>query len=237
MLPTTTTQLFLFLALVAPGLVFELLRERRRPALEETAFREASRIALASVVFNVAAIAVLAVVRTIHAPWMPDPHAWLIHPVQYTHAHYALIARTVLVGLVLATGFAALTDLLRRRRSGDIRSGGIWFQLFRADRPDNTVPWVSLRLTDGIEIAGFLSYYIPADDPDIREIALRHNVEGSGLQLRKAEDKPIERLSGWSDIVVRGNQISYFKVKYLPAASSAGTRKRRMFRSGGGSDG
>lgn len=230
MIPTTTAQILLFLALVAPGLYFELLRERRRPAIGETAFREASRIALASILFDVAALAALAIVRIIQPSWMPDPGRWLTHPATYVRDHYALITWAALGELALALGFATLVDRLRRRRSGDMRPGGIWFQLFRADRPDNTVPWVSLRLTDGAEIAGFLSYYVPADDPASREIALRHNAQGTGLQLRKAEDRPIERLDQWSDIVVRGDQISYFKVRYLPAAPGAGARRRWLFR-------
>jgi hypothetical protein len=226
MVPSTTVQVFLFLALVAPGLYYELLRERRRPAIGETAFREASRIALASVLFDVAALAVLAIVRVIRPAWIPDLRLWLAHPAAYVRDHYVLIIWVALTGLVLAFGFATLADQLHRRRSGDMRPGGIWFQLFRTDRPDNTVPWVSLRLTDGVEIAGFLAYYVPADDPAAREIALRHNAEGTGLQLRKAEGQQIERLDQWSDIVVRGDQISYFKVRYLPAAPRTGARRR-----------
>jgi len=230
MIPSTTVQVFLFLALVALGLYYELLRERRRPAIGETAFREASRIALASVLFDVAALAVLAIVRVIQPTWIPDLRLWLAHPAAYLRDHYVLIIWVALTGLVLAFGFATLADQLHRRRSGDMRPGGIWFQLFRTDRPDNTVPWVSLRLTDGVEIAGFLAYYVPADDPAVVEIALRHNAQGTGLQLRKAEGQQIERLDEWSDIVVRGDQISYFKVRYLPAAPRTSARRRWQFR-------
>lgn len=230
MIPTTAAQIFLFLALVAPGLYYELLRERRRPAMGETAFREASRIALASVVFDLAAMGVLAIVRVIQPAWMPDPRLWLADPAAYLRGHYVLITWAALAGLLLALGFATLADQLRPSWGGDIRPGGIWFQLFRVDRPDHTVPWVSLRLTDGVEIAGFLAYYVPADDPALREIALRHNARGTGLQLRKAEDQPVERLDQWSDIVVRGDQISYFKVRYLPAAPGTGARRRRLLR-------
>lgn len=235
MIPTTAAQILLFLALVAPGLYFELLRERRRPAIGETAFREASRIALASILFDVAALAVLAIVRVIQPSWLPDPGRWLTYPAVYVPRHYALIAWAGLAELLLALGFATLVDQLRRSRSGDMRPGGIWFQLFRADRPDNTVPWVSLRLIDGVEIAGFLSYYVPADDPAAREIALRHNNLGTGLQLRKSEDRLVERLDQWSDIVVRGDQISYFKVRYLPAAPRTAARRRWLFRGGAAS--
>lgn len=234
MIPTTAAQLFLFLALVAPGLYYELRRERRRPAIGGSAFREASRIALASVVFDLAALVVLAIVRAIQPAWMPDLRSWLARPTPYLHAHYALIIWTALTGLALAFGFAWLADRLNRQRGGNIRPYGIWFQLFREDRPAKAVPWVSLRLTDGAEIAGFLAYYVPADDPALREIALRPNVQGTGLKLRQAHDQPVERLDNWSSIVVRGDQISYFKVQYLPAAAQPKVRRRWLPRRAGG---
>lgn len=236
MIPTTTAQLFLFLALVAPGLYYELLRERRRPVIGESSFREASRIALASVLFDGAAVAVLAIVRAIQPAWMPDPRSWLAHPTLYVRAHYALISWTVLAGLALAFGFATLADQLNRKQRGNIHPQGMWFQLFRTDRPPKTVPWVSLRLTDGTEIAGFLAYFVPADDPALREIALRPNVHGTGLQLRKAGQQAIERLDKWSSIVVRGDQISYFKVEYRTAAPRTHVRRRWLSRRDGGPD-
>lgn len=234
MIPTTTAQLFLFLALVAPGLYYELLRERRRPVIGESAFREASRIALASVLFDGAAVGVLAIVRATRPAWMPDPRSWLAHPTPYVRAHYGLIGWTVLVGLALAFVFATLADQLNRRQRGNIRPQGMWFQLFRTDRPPKTVPWVSLRLIDGTEIAGFLAYFVSADDPALREIALRSNVHGTGLQLRTAGEQTIERLDKWNSIVVRGDQISYFKVQYRTAAPRTHVRRRWLSRPEGG---
>jgi hypothetical protein len=234
MIPTTTAQLFLFLALVAPGLYYELLRERHRPVIGESAFREASRIALASVLFDGAAVAVLAIVRAIRPAWMPDPRSWLAHPTPYVRAHYGLISWIVLAGLALAFVFATLADQLNRKQRGNIRPQGMWFQLFRTDCPPKTVPWVSLRLTDGTEIAGFLAYFVPADDPALREIALRSNIHGTGLQLRKTGEQTIERLDKWSSIVVRGDQISYFKVQYRAAAPRTHVRWRWLSRRDGG---
>lgn len=52
MTPQTMGALAAFLALVAPGIVFELRRERRRARRAETAFREAARVALGSLAFG-----------------------------------------------------------------------------------------------------------------------------------------------------------------------------------------
>jgi hypothetical protein len=233
MIPTTTAQLFLFLTLVAPGLYYQLLRERHRPGVEESAFREASRIGLSSVVFDGAALIVLAIVRAIKPAWIPDVRLWLAHPGSYVQAHYALIIWAGLAGLALAFGFATVADRLNRKQSGNIRPEGMWFQLFRTYRPKDTMPWVSLRLTDGTEIAGFLAHFVPSDDPTLREIALRNSNDGTGLQLRRAEDQPIQELHQWSNIVVRGDQIGYFKVRYLPATQRTEVRRRWFARDGG----
>jgi uncharacterized membrane protein SpoIIM required for sporulation len=58
-IPQTVLSLVAFLFLVAPGILFELRRERRRPGRKETAFREAARTALAGLLFSVAAVLVL----------------------------------------------------------------------------------------------------------------------------------------------------------------------------------
>lgn len=48
-----------FLVLIAPGLLFDWLEDRRRPTIKESAFREAGRTVLASLGFGVAAAFVL----------------------------------------------------------------------------------------------------------------------------------------------------------------------------------
>jgi hypothetical protein len=217
MIPTTAASLFIFFALVTPGLSFELLRERRRPAVEETAFREASRIALASVGFNSAAGIVLIVVRLIYPSWIPDPHAWLLAPKPYLVGHYQLIAVAGLLQMILSVAFAVATDWIwRRNASGDIRPGGVWFSLFRTDKPRRTLPWLSAKLVDGTQVAGFLSCYVSSEDPARSELVLMHNVKGAGLQLREPGAE-VEQLLTWNYVLLRGDQISYLKVKYLPA--------------------
>jgi Family of unknown function (DUF6338) len=62
-IPQTAAALLAFPALVAPGIVFENLRERRRPSIEQTTFREISGIALASLYFTVLSLTLLAGLR------------------------------------------------------------------------------------------------------------------------------------------------------------------------------
>jgi hypothetical protein len=60
MVPTNASAIVAFFLLTAPGVIFELMRERRRPGLSDSVLREASRIILASTVFTCSAFLVLA---------------------------------------------------------------------------------------------------------------------------------------------------------------------------------
>lgn len=60
MIPQTVGALIGFLIFIAPGVLWELLRERHRPPLDGSTFREAARVALMSVVLSGLAIAVVA---------------------------------------------------------------------------------------------------------------------------------------------------------------------------------
>lgn len=218
MVPQTVLAFVAFLLLVAPGLFFEILRERRRPTLEETTFREASRTAFTSLLFTGGAVALLALVRTVWPSLLPDPGRWLRENSAYVESHYRLIAAFFLVEVVLALALALLADtVLRRRASGQIVPGGIWYQVLRVDRPQGTLPWVSLELADKTRLAGFLSYYTASEKLENREIALKHNVDGTGMRLAK-EDGTEVPLDQWKTVVVRADQIAYLKVTYLPAA-------------------
>jgi len=82
----------LFVVLIAPGLLFDLLAERRRAGAPESAFREASRVVLASLVFSSLGLGVVGLVRTVEPTWMPDADALVAEPHQYLVEHYRLDA-------------------------------------------------------------------------------------------------------------------------------------------------
>src|SRR6476620_7509987 len=102
MIPETLGAILVFLAFIAPGLSFELLRERRRPSIEETAFREASRIALTSVLFSGCALVLLGVIRAVHTSWLVDPGAWLVGGNAYAAAHLPAVGLSVALLLLLS---------------------------------------------------------------------------------------------------------------------------------------
>jgi Family of unknown function (DUF6338) len=220
MVPDTLGAVLAFLGLVAPGVAFELLRERRRPTIEETAFREASRIALTSLVFTLGAGAILLLAYLAGAPFIADPAAWLRNGTAYALDNLGLVSFTMLLQVSLALALAVLADwVFRRSAPGHVVPGSIWFQLFRNRRPDGATPWVHLRLTDETEIWGYADDYTPEQKLDNRELTL----VGPGLQYRRKGATGNQELDRWAAICVRGDQITWLKVMYVSNDSSAGS--------------
>ncbi len=154
MIPATVGGVIGFLVFIAPGVLFELLRERVRPPLEGSAFREASRVALMSVVLSGAAILILAILRAIFPSLLADPGAWLRDGDPYVDEEYARIAWTVGAELALACLLAwlplrwpRLLDFLRYLEPAPSKSGAfnvaepvVWSVLFgtAAGEPEST---------------------------------------------------------------------------------------------------
>lgn len=156
LVPETFGTVLAFLGFVAPGLSFELLRERRRPSIEETAFREASRIALASLLLTLSALATLAIVSHFSSWLFADPREWFRRGNAYVHENFGLVGRSMLLHLAIAFSLCVLVDwLLRQSARGRIVPRSIRFQLFRQRCPDQATPWLHVKLDDETEIWGY----------------------------------------------------------------------------------
>src|SRR4051794_36503051 len=114
MIPETVGALLAFLGLIAPGLIYQLRRETRRASITETAFREASRVALVSLGLTTAALAAVAIVRAVEPAWIADPGVWLRQGNEYFVAHYRLVLRTAIIVVGLACSLALLADWIVR---------------------------------------------------------------------------------------------------------------------------
>lgn len=102
MIPETIGAVVGFLIFIAPGVLWELLRERVRPPMDGSPFREASRVALMSVVLSGSAVVVVAGARALWPPLLLDPGALIRDGGQYVGQEYARIAWTV--GLEIGVG-------------------------------------------------------------------------------------------------------------------------------------
>jgi hypothetical protein len=211
MIPQTIGAVLAFLGLVAPGLLFELRRERRRPRIEETAFREASRVALTSLIFTLLSLSVLSIVRARRPAWMPDPGLWLEQGHRYAIANYRLIARTLLLEIFIACTFALLVErLFLLGARGDIVPGSIWFHMLRRKRPSGAKPWLHVRLKDETEFWGYLGAYSTEDKIENREITL---IGPKHAMKTKGSNTPTF-LTEWAGVAISAEQISFLRITY-----------------------
>jgi hypothetical protein len=223
-IPQTLGALAAFLTLVAPGIAFELRRERRRARHQETAFREASRVALGSLVFTVASLLVLTGIQGLFAllglHLLASPQAWLSSGDGYVREHLALIVVSVAVELALACALAIGFDFLlarRGREQASVRQWTAWTEALRLDRPADTRPWVHIFLESGSSFFGYVRSFTPSGPMGEREIV----IEGESLTYQGKPLAGIEEFEKkvigdtWHRVVIPGAKIAYLRVAYL----------------------
>ena len=220
MIPETIGALLAFLGLVAPGLVYQLLRERSRASVAETAFREASRVALVSLVLTLATFGVLAVARLIKPTWIADPGRWLRQGNSYFVDNYGLVVRTGVIAITIACLFALAADWIVRQLApgqGKVSKTSVWFKVLRTDRPKNKVPWIHVHLKSGVDYWGFVGYY----SAEMSQLDRELSVTGPDLQYRAMVGGEKRNLdNNWKAVVIPAHEIEYMRVQYLPKKGS-----------------
>lgn len=216
MIPETAGALLAFLGLIAPGLVFEIRRERRKPPEKQTAFREAGRIALTSLVFTVVSLAVL-VPLTHTGSWLPDLRAWLADPDGYLPDHYLQVTFFLVLHVLLSCALAfTVEELLGRRISPSMRTWGAWYHVFNSTKPAGTARvWLRVTLEDGTQFKGPLRTYT-AEDAAERDIVLGGDPI---LCLPPGADPDWgwRPLDPYDAVIIDGSRIRHVGVQYLGA--------------------
>ena len=222
MIPDTAGALLAFLGLVAPGLVYQVRREAHRPPRAETAFREASRVGLTSLIFT--ACSLFAVTLWASA-WsaLPDVGRWLSHPSKYLAQHYAAVGLFLSLEVAIACLLAVLAERVTRTDSGEITDVSVWYSVLRRDVPPTAVrTWVWITTEDGVEFKGGLRAYTTEGDEAAFAIAL-----GGQPLLRRAagatSDEDWDRLDKFDAVVVPGASVRHLVVAYLSADGSSVT--------------
>jgi hypothetical protein len=220
--PNSWLSLLLFFLIIAPGLLFDLLSERRRAGLTESVFREISRIVLASLFFSGFAVAVLVVVRTVRPDWMPDPRQLLQHG-NYIRNEYRLVTRTLVieVGLALAASWFAHFLLSRRQGGASIRQISAWTQVFKKDKPPGHDAYVRVRLNGGAVYYGAVANFTSGLDTEGRELVLAPPLYAKA----NANDEPSPLPSVYQRIVVSGDAIEILSIDYRPSAGPKRPRR------------
>jgi Family of unknown function (DUF6338) len=174
-IPTGIAAVISFFFFVVPGLVWELLVERRRPSKSESAFREASRVALVSTPFSAASVAIVfAVAWPLNHHWLTVLVAWLNSG--KPQSGEALVVASMLALAELAVALILLSATWRivgvtLYGVAHLKKESAWGYAFGNPPPDH-VTIATVRITDGSEyrgqVLGFTNDYAWAD----REIIL-----------------------------------------------------------------
>lgn len=210
MIPDGIGSVVVFLILIAPGLLFDWLEDRRRPTVRESAFREAGRTVLASLGFGTVAAMVLGLMA-----WaLPE---LLLSPAEFVAADASRliderpeeVVVALLVQTVLACGLAVGFQALLAHKSDTALEGvSLWFKAVRA-APKGTVAYAQVRLTTGATWSGVVEAYSADVDAGGRELLLSKPI----LAARRGEK--LKALGPqWERVVLRGDEIEWIAFKY-----------------------
>jgi Family of unknown function (DUF6338) len=212
LVPTTWLAVLFYVLLVAPGLLYDLLAERRRAKISESAFREASRTVLASLIISIISFSILAVIRWAHPAWMPDPNRLLGGAGDYIARHYRLILRTLLLEGGIALGIAGGFQWARTRRvRARLRPVSTWTKVFREECPQGFLPYVQVRLANGMTYVGQVGHFTADLETSDRELVLV-----PPLYVKKPDGQLKDMASEWQRIVVSGESVESLVVQYRP---------------------
>jgi hypothetical protein len=207
-----------FLLFVAPGIVFDLLSRRRRVEVDESAFREASRIALWSLLFSLPASAIVVYISTRVHRVTRVAGRLASGDVVPISADGLTILLVMLAELVLACGIAGITHLVlsRRSKSCDIRLVSAWTKAFRFDRPADHDVYVRAKLTSGSVWTGRVVSFTPDLELENRELVLAPPLFSRG---KTGDLTPLS--PDYHRVVLPASQIASLNVAYYPSPVSA----------------
>ena len=218
-MPSTILALVLFLCFVTPGLVFELLQERSRPARQYSALRETSIIVVASVAFTLPAAIIILLVRLAERSWFPDFYQLADRPAQYSASHLPQVIGFIVELVLLAVGFAWITDRALRLRHPPhavIRNNPTWFEMLDGQvRPEGTeAVIVSAELTNGASVQGAVKAHEPGKDQALAWLVLRRH-SAIKFGVRSPDGTFVDIPPGWAYTVIAGDDIRSANIAYV----------------------
>lgn len=228
MVPTTIGAVAVFLLLIAPGLAFELLRQRARPARVDSAFVEISRVLLAGTVITGFVVLVLGLARAVNPNGVVDVAALIRAGTAYWSANLPLIGWSAAAHLVLALLIAWLAeDVLAGRRTSVLTTDSTWHVLFHRIAPPGTRAFLSVQLKDGTTYTGYQAEYSTDLEPAKRDVTLAQPIQARVPGATKMERLP----DSWQRMWIRGDEIATMAVSYVgtPVTVSAPPKPLVLF--------
>jgi hypothetical protein len=175
----------------------------------ESAFREVSRVVLASLAFTAGGAAA---VIGCHAVWptaFPALDELLIDPA-YDRDQLRQVVTAAVVGAVVALVLAGLAHwvLAWKTAATRLRPVSLWAQAFREDCPPGTQPHAWVRVADGTMYVGM-----------VRSNTVNLDLAGRELSLCpplyvETPDGEMPPLTQWQRIVIPGTAIESIAVQY-----------------------
>jgi hypothetical protein len=226
LVPTTWLAVLFFVLVVAPGLLYDLLSEQHRLRAGESAFREASRTVLASLIISTLSVVILVAIRLAQPRWMPDPNSLFSGTGNYVTSHYRLILRTLLLEGIIALTIAAGFHWIRTRRiRARLRPVSTWTRVFREDCPDGFLPHAQIRLSNGMTYIGQVGHFTADLETADREIVLV-----PPLYVKKPDGQLKDMPPEWQRVVLSGASVDSLVVQYRPKPqkSTSGRKEKRL---------
>lgn len=213
MIPDSVATVVGFLLLLAPGIVWQLDRDRYRPSLKESAFLELSRIILVSLVATVT-VAVLLVPRM----WLPllDRVGELREAVSPNLDDAMLFVFAAGVHSMAATGLAWATSRLAHSGPPPIVNERVWhLALSTWHAAGSANPRLIVELLDGTIWKGPRLAFDAGIEDESRWIAL-----GQPLRRRRLNEQFIEIAPTYQTVLIPEREIKSIQVASVVDASA-----------------
>lgn len=212
MAPATIAGVVVFLLLAAPGTCYELLQGRHKLPREESTFVHVSRVILTGTWLSAVAAALLATVGLISPEAVIDVSTFIKNGHAYAAENPILIGWSTLLHLALSTLLAVLLSVLMLpKNSARIRPGTAWHGIAEVNKPDDTSAYLSIRVKNGLEFAGYYSGMSTDLDVTLREIIIR-----SPLSVKPVNGESFQSLSSeWQQMVIHGGEVESITASYV----------------------
>lgn len=210
MLPTDGWAIVVFLVAVTPGLLFDLLSDRKAVRPKESAFRETSRIVLVSTLVGVPTALLIAALSELHRfSFLPNISKWVAAPKAYASGHSIEMLGALTSQVMISSALAAAAYFVINRGKPSLKPVPTWRKVFRDDNPSSTPPTLRVRLTRGTIYQGTLCDYTASFE------ASRDVVLAPPFRVKRDGGTYSAVPEAWQRIVIASDQIETIAVLYL----------------------
>lgn len=217
-MPDSLLGIISFLLLLAPGLTYAVVRERRFPNTAVSVFRETAAVGLTSGIANAAVLVAFGVLRVLFPRATPDVGRLVREGFSYAREEYALLTwwgLGLLVGACVVAGVvAARSPSLARTFGFEVALYSSWWVAMREHRPDGHTVIVGCELEDNSYVSGELfSLSTGVEETGDRDLVLT-----PPIMYRAKGDSDEEELEV-STVIVSARRAKFLTVTYVPMAS------------------